>query len=66
MFNELFIFTTVYFTFIFTNFVSDAQMKYDMGWIFIGVIVGGLFANFAVICIDVYYQINNRNKKLTY
>ena len=56
-FNEVFIFSTIYFTFIFTNFVDSAQARYDVGWIFIGIIVGGLFVNFVVIGMDVYDQI---------
>ena len=66
MFNEVFIFITIYFTFIFTNFVQDAKVKYDIGWIFTGFIIAGLFMNFVVIGLDIYYQVKKKRGQKRY
>jgi hypothetical protein len=48
-FNELVILVLSYFTWTFSDYNSDAEIKYFMGWGFIGVLGFAIFINVVTI-----------------
>ena len=51
--NESTFLTLTYLNFLFTDFVSDIDMRYNIGWIFLGVLGLNVVINFAVIIVTV-------------
>ena len=43
--NEVTLFFTSYFLYLFTSFVPNTEMRYEMGWYFIGVAALNIFLN---------------------
>jgi hypothetical protein len=49
IFNELSFLTLIYFSFLFTDFVPDLNLRYSMGWIFLGITALNLFVNWMML-----------------
>ena len=43
--NEVTLFLTSYFLYLFTSFVPNAELRYEMGWYFIGIAASNIFLN---------------------
>ena len=43
--NELTLLITSYFLYFFTNFIYSVEMKYEMGWYFVGIATFNIFIN---------------------
>jgi len=47
--NEILILITVYFMMIFTNWIQNVELRYNIGWSLIQFIIAITFFNFAII-----------------
>ena len=47
--NESTFLTLTYLNFLFTDFVADIDMRYNVGWAFLGVLGVNVIINFAII-----------------
>jgi hypothetical protein len=53
--NEISILLLFIMSFLFTDFVPDVDMRYSLGWVFLGIAFASIGANFLSILTDMGY-----------
>jgi hypothetical protein len=63
MFNEMSLMVCFTMSYCFTEFVNDAQLRYTLGWGFVGIMFGNIAVNFGGIVITMIKVVGIKLKK---
>jgi hypothetical protein len=66
VFNEYCLLNCFIFPFLFSDFVPDVQMRYNLGWVFLGIAFLTLFTNFGLIIGTMIVSIREKIKQILY
>jgi hypothetical protein len=64
LFNEYCLLNIFIFTFLFSDFIEDANLRYSLGWVFLGIAALNLFVNFGIVLVGVFFAIKEALFKL--